>query len=495
MNQMGFPLLTLIVGLPLAGAILTYAFRKEHLTTIRTWALVITGATFVLTVLLWVFYRPGEVGYQFLDSAPWIPQFGLQYILGVDGISLFLVILTALLFVVAALASWRRIPAEGLRSYVALFLFMEAGVLGVFMALDLILFYVFWEVMLVPAYFLIGKWGGDKRVKATTKFFLYTMAGSALMLVAILALGYAAYTATGTWTFDVQVLGGMNLPWNIQLWLFAAFALAFAVKAPLVPFHTWLPDTYVEAPTPVTLLLAGILSKMGVYGFIRFAIPLFRDAALFFGPSIQILAVIGVLYGSLIALVQKDIKRLVAYSSLAHISLIVLGVFAVNTQSVSGAVFQSVSHGIYIAALFVLVGALEWRKGTRDIAAYGGLWKAVPVLGFCLLIAILASVGLPGLNAFAGEFVLLLGVFKAQKVLAALGALGMILGAWYMLTLFQKVMQGAGKAEAHPLPELTRLEGVTVVPLLLLALVFGVQPNLLYGIITPAVDRILTLFR
>ena len=488
MNQLGFPLLTLIVALPLAGALLTYAFRREQAKAVKTWALVVTGATFVLTALLWVFFKKGEAGYQFMDSAPWIPQFGLEYALGVDGISLFLVILTALLFVVAALTSWRRVPDEGLRGYVVLLLFMEAGVLGVFMALDLILFYLFWEVMLVPAFFLIGRWGGAKRVRAATKFFIYTMAGSALMLVAILGLGYAAYSATGTWTFNVVNLAKLSIPWGSQLWLFGAFALAFAVKAPIVPFHTWLPDAYVEAPTPVTILLAGILGKMGIYGFIRFAIPLFRDAAVYFGPTIQILAVIGVLYGSLIALAQKDFKRLVAYSSLAHVSLIVLGLFAVNAQSMSGAVFQSVSHGIYIAALFALLGALEARKGTREIAAFGGVWKAAPVMGFFLLIAVLASVGLPGFNAFAGEFVLLLGVFKAQKVFAVLGALGMIFGAWYMFTLFQRVMQGAVKAEA--LPDLTRLEQITVAPLLLLALVFGVQPNLLYNIIVPAVDAV-----
>jgi len=406
----------------------------------------------------------------------------------VDGISLFLVILAALLFVVAVLTSWRRIPDDGLRGYVTLLLLMEAGVLGVFVALDLILFYVFWEVMLVPAYFLIGRWGGTNRVRAATKFFIYTMAGSALMLVAILGLGYAARASMGSWTFNVIELAKLSIPWQSQLWLFGAFALAFAVKAPIVPFHTWLPDAYVEAPTPITILLAGILGKMGIYGFIRFAIPLFRDAAVFFTPAIQILAVIGVLYGSLIALAQKDLKRLVAYSSLAHVSLIVLGLFAVNTQSMSGAVFQSVSHCIYIAALFALLGALEARKGTREIAAYGGVWKAAPVMGFFLLIAILASVGLPGLNAFAGEFVLLLGVFRAQKALAVLGALGMIFGAWYMFTLFQRVMQGAAKSEG--LADMTGLEKLTVAPLLLLALIFGVQPNLLYSIIVPAVDAV-----
>ncbi len=310
-------------------------------------------------------------------------------------------------------------------------------------------------------------------------------------LTLVMALGYAAYATTGTWTFNVAQLTGMRIPWYTQLALFGAFALAFAVKAPVVPFHTWLPDAYVEAPTPVTILLAGILGKMGVYGFIRFAIPLFRDAAVYFGPTIQILAVVGVLYGSLIALVQTDLKRLVAYSSLAHVSLIVLGLFAVNTQAMSGAVFQSVSHGIYIAALFTLVGALEARKGTRDIAAFGGVWKAAPVMGFFLLITVLASVGLPGLNAFAGEFVLLLGVFKAQKAFAVLGALGMIFGAWYMLTLFQRVMQGPERAEA--MADLTGLEKVTVAPLLLLALVFGVQPNLLYSIIAPAVDAVVKI--
>lgn len=495
MNQLGFPLLSLIVWLPAAAALLTYAFRREQVKAIKAWALVATGATFALTILLWAFYRTSEAGYQFAERMPWIPQFGLEYILGVDGISLLLVVLAALLFLVAVLVSLRLVPQKGTRSYVAVLLLMETGVLGVFTALDLVLFFVFWEVMLVPAYFLIGQWGGEKRVRAATKFFIYTMAGSALMLVAILALGYAAYTATGAWTFNLADLMVMDVPWHTQLWLFGAFALAFAVKAPLVPFHTWLPDAYVEAATPVTILLAGILSKMGVYGFIRFAIPLFPDAAAFFAPTIQILAVIGVLYGSLIALAQKDFKRLLAYSSLAHLSLIVLGLFAVNVQSVGGAIFQSASHGIYIAALFALVGWLEARKGTREIARFGGLWKAMPVFGFCLLIATLAAVGLPGLNGFAGEFVILLGVFRAQKALAVFGALGMILGAWYMLTLFQRLMQNAGEGESEPLPELTWLEGVVVAPLLLMTLVFGVQPNLLYGVIAPAVERLLDVLR
>jgi len=495
MNQLGFPLLSLIVWLPAAAALLTYAFRREHVRAVKVWALVVTGATFALTILLWAFYRTSEAGYQFAERAAWVPQFGLEYILGVDGISLLLVVLAALLFVVAVLVSWRLVPQKGIRSYVAVLLLMETGVLGVFTALDLILFFVFWEVMLVPAYFLIGQWGGEKRVRAATKFFIYTMAGSALMLVAILALGYAAYSATGAWTFNMADLMALKVPWHAQLWLFGAFALAFAVKVPLVPFHTWLPDAYVEAATPVTILLAGILSKMGVYGFIRFAIPLFPDAAAFFAPTIQILAVIGILYGSLIALAQKDFKRLLAYSSLAHLSLIVLGLFALNVQSVGGAIFQSASHGIYIAALFALAGWLEVRKGTREIANYGGLWKAMPVFGFCLLAAILAAVGLPGLNGFAGEFVILLGVFRAQKALAVLAALGMILSAWYMLTLFQRLMQNAGEGESEPLPELTWLEGVVVAPLLLMTLVFGVQPNLLYGVITPTVERLLGLLR
>lgn len=492
MNQTGFPLLTLLVWLPAFGALALLFFKKEWRQAVRVWTLVIAAGAFALCLVAWYFFEPGIRGFQIVDRAQWLPQLGITYILGLDGINLFLVGLVGLLAVVSVIVSWRTIPEESQRGYMALILLLETGVLGVFTSLDLLLFYVFWEVMLIPAYFLIGRWGGPDRVRATFKFVLYTMAGSALMLVGILTLGYLGYHSTGQWTFDLQVLQkALNLSWAQQMWLFGAFALAFAVKTPLVPFHTWLPDAYVEAPTPVTILLAGVLAKMGVYGFIRLAIPLFPSAMIEYRPYIMALAVIGILYGSLVALGQRDLKRLIAYSSLAHMSLLVLGLFALNTQGVGGAIFQSVSHGIYISALFILVMALEARRGSRLMSQFGGLWKLTPVLGFCLLVAMLASVGLPGLNGFAGEFVTLLGVFQFNRPAAILAALGMILGAWYMFAMYQRVMHGKLEVPREPaVADLRLSEGVAVLPLLALMFVFGLGPNLLYDHIVPTVDRL-----
>jgi NADH-quinone oxidoreductase subunit M len=495
MNQLGFPLLSVILFLPLVGAVVALLLGKNR-TALKVWALVVTLADLVLACLLWGFFDYGQAGMQFVDRMTWIEGLGISYYVGVDGVSLWLLILSAFLSTVAVLVSWQFLegrPDADARSYTFFLLLLETGVLGVFAAVDLVLFYIFWEAMLVPAYFLIGRWGGERRVYATLKFFLYTMAGSALMLVAIIALAALNYQDTGVWTFDLAVLYDLPLAWWTQLWLFLAFALAFLVKAPVWPLHTWLPDAYVEAPTPVTILLAGVLSKMGVYGLIRFCLPLFPSAVEAARPWIWALAIAGILYGSLIALVQRDMKRLVAYSSLAHMGLIVAGVLAANAQGVQGALVQSLSHGLTVTALFVLIGWLEGRRGTRQVDEFGGLWKSVPVMGTLLLTVILASIGLPGLSGFPGEFTMLVGVFQESSAAAVFATLGIVLGAWYLLDLFRKTFAGPlQRAENRTLPDLCRREAIVLLPLVLLMFIIGILPNLILQPTATTVDNLLT---
>ncbi len=482
MNQLGFPLLSIIIFLPLAGALVTLLLGKNR-TAIKIWGLVVTVADLVLACVLWAFFVYGQAGMQFVDRFVWMESLGISYYVGLDGINLWLLLLAALLSPVAVLASWRILgkrPEADARLYLFFLLALETALFGVFAAVDLVLFYVFWEAMLVPMYFLIGRWGGERRIAATLKFFLYTMAGSALMLVAIIALAVFNYQATGVLTFDLVTLYDLPLGWWAQIWLFVAFALAFAVKAPIWPLHTWLPDAYVEAPTPVTILLAGVLSKMAVYGFIRFCLPLFPDAVELMRPWIWLLAIIGILYGSLIALIQRDMKRLVAYSSLAHMGMIVAGIMAANMKSVQGALLQSVSHGLTVTALFLLVAFLERRRGTRIVDDFGGLWKSLPLLGTLFLTVIMASIGLPGLSGFPGEFTMLVGVFQESPVAAAFATLGIVLGAWYMLDLFRRAFAGPlERPENRSLPDLRRREALLLLPLVLLMFVIGVLPNLI----------------
>jgi NADH-quinone oxidoreductase subunit M len=483
MNLSGFPLLSIIIFLPLAGALVTLFLGKNR-TAIKIWALVVTLADLVLAGALWFLFDPGTSGMQFVDRFDWIEAMGISYFVGVDGISLWLLLLTAFLSPIAVLVSWKFLdgrPEADARPYIFFLLALETGVLGVFAAVDMILFYIFWEAMLVPAYFLIGRWGGERRMYATVKFFLYTMAGSALMLVAIIVLAALNYQDTGVLTFNLIALYDLPLWPAAQIWLFLAFVLAFAVKAPIWPLHTWLPDAYVESPTPVTILLAGALSKMGIYGLIRFCLPLFPNAIEAARPWIWLLAIIGILYGSLVALVQRDMKRLVAYSSLAHMGLIVAGVLAANAQGVQGALVQSVSHGLTVAALFIFAGLLESRRGTRIIDDFGGLWMSIPLFGTLLLMVIMASIGLPGLSGFPGEFTMLVGVFQESSVAAAFATLGIVLGAWYMLNLFRKAFAGPlVRPENRTLPDLRRREAVILLPLVIMMLVIGILPNLIF---------------
>jgi len=470
------PLLSLLTFLPAAGAALLLLLPRKPLSLLGGLAVAVTAADFILSVLLYARFDPAEAGVQFVEEAAWIPRLGIQYLLGVDGISLPLILLTTLLGLLVAAASlpWIR---ERAKEYYICLLLLQTGMLGVFVALDLILFYVFWEAMLIPMYFLIGVWGGPRRIYATIKFFLYTMAGSVLMLLAIFALYFAARAALPAPSFALPALLGVVLPPEKQTWLFLAFALAFAIKVPMVPFHTWLPDAHVEAPTGGSVILAGVLLKMGTYGFLRFALPLFPDATRAFLPLVAWLAIAGILYGALVALAQTDVKSLVAYSSVSHLGFVMLGIFALNVQGVAGALLQMVNHGLSTGALFLLVGMLYERRHTRMLADFGGLFRVIPVYGGILLVIALSSIGLPGLNGFVGEFLILAGTFKFWPLYAVLGAAGVVLGAWYMLRMVQQVLFGPVRHEANRnLRDLTVAEVGVLAPILLLVVWIGVYP-------------------
>lgn len=488
------PLLSIITFLPIAGALILLLLPNARLQ--KWWALGVSLATFGVSSLLWVGWKTGEAGMQFVERLPWVPQFKIQYFLGVDGLSLFLVLLTTLLTVLVLLFSWEGI-GQRLKAYLFLMLLLEAGMIGVFAALDLVLFYVFWELTLIPMYFLIGGWGDPHgeykflgrimpwRLYAALKFFLYTFAGSALMLVAILVL----YTQGGT--FDLLELQKLGLAANLQIWLFLAFGLAFAIKVPLFPFHTWMPDAHVAAPTGGSVILAAVLLKMGTYGFVRFCLPLFPVATQMFVPWIAVLAIIGILYAALVALVQKDLKSLVAYSSVAHLGFVTLGIFALNAQGIAAATLQMVNHGLSTGALFLLVGMLYNRRHTRMLADFGGLWKQIPVYGFLFVIVALSSAGLPGLNGFVGEFNILLAAFQANKAFAIFGTLGIILAAWYLLWPIRQMLHGPlTKPENMTIKDLNWREVLTLTPIIILFFVIGLFPNLFFDKINPSAEAV-----
>jgi len=481
-------LLSLITFLPLLGAIVILILDGNELK--KQAAFWTTIVTFAVSLLLWLNWDNSQAGMQFVENVAWSPELGLRYHMGVDGISLFLVLLTTLLMPIVVYFSNQHVT-ENVGAYLVLMLLLQTAMIGVFLALDLILFFVFFEFSLIPMYFLIGQWGSGNRIYAALKFFLYTFAGSAVMLVAILAV----YFATGT--FDITELQhmGTTLSPALQTWGFIAFALAFAVKVPLFPFHTWLPDAHVQAPTAGSIILAGVLLKMGTYGYLRFAMPIFPEAAVRFGPVVATLAVIGILYGALVALVQKDVKSLVAYSSVAHLGYVMLGLVAYNQQGISGSVLQMVNHGLSTGALFLMVGMLYERRHTRLLAEFGGLWKSIPIFcGFFLVVA-MSSAGLPGLNGFVGEFTILLGMYASQPFFAILGALGVILAAWYLLTAFRQVAQGPitnPANEASHLPDLTKSEIAMLLPLVLLFFIIGLFPNLFLDKINPSVEALVS---
>lgn len=449
--------------------------RNELL--VKSTAFITTLLTFLFSLGLFFGFDPSTPQMQFVEQVPWIEHYGISYFVGIDGISLLLVMLTTFLMPLAILASWQSITTR-LREYMIFMLLLETGMLGVFVALDLFLFYVFWEAMLIPMYFLIGGWGGEQRIYAAVKFFIYTMAGSLLMLVGILVLYWQHYQLTGTLSFNLLDLDTLSLSPAIQRWLFLAFFLSFAIKVPLFPFHTWLPDAHVEAPTAGSVILAGVLLKMGTYGFLRFSLPLFPQAALNAIPYILVLAVIGIIYGALVAMVQPDIKKLVAYSSVSHLGFVVLGIFALNAQSIGGGIIQMVNHGLSTGALFLIVGMLYDRRHTRLISDFGGLTKVLPIFAGFFMVVTLSSIGLPGLNGFVGEFLILVGVFQIYPGFAVFAALGVILAAVYMLWMFQRVMFGQiTHEENRHLPDLNGREISLLIPIVLLIVWIGVYPH------------------
>jgi len=472
------PLVSIVTFLPLAGAVLLLPLDRRREAVVKHLAFGVSLVTFLVSLTLYRGFRLDVPGMQFTEQAAWIGWLGAEYRVGVDGISLLLVLLTTFLSAIAILSSHSAVTTS-VKEYMVCMLLLETGMLGVFVSLDLVLFYVFWEGMLIPMYFLIGIWGGPRRIYATLKFFLYTMAGGVLMLVGLIALYFLSGARPGgEYTFDLLRLTGLRLPFGTQVWLFLAFAVAFAIKVPMFPFHTWLPDAHVEAPTAGSVILAGILLKMGTYGFLRFALPLFPDAARYFTPLFSWLAIIGILYGALVSMVQPDLKKLVAYSSVSHLGFVMLGIFALTSQAVAGAILQMVNHGLSTGALFLLVGMLYERRHTRMIQDFGGLARIIPVFTAAFLIVTLSSIGLPGLNGFVGEFLILVGTFRVNVLYAVLATTGIILAAVYMLWMFQRVMFGPVTVEANRrLTDLTPREVAVLVPVLVLIVWIGIYPQ------------------
>jgi len=468
--------LSLILFEPLAGALILLLINKRNDDTIRWVANVTALVGFVVSIPLWFWYDPSRADFQLVERAPWIPSVGADYFLGVDGLSVLLILLTTMMGAIAVLSSWTAITDRVKEFYIFL-LVLQTGMLGAFMSLDFLLFFLFWEVMLVPMYFLIGIWGSDRRLYSAIKFFLYTLVGSVVMLLGILALYFYNHGVTGVYTFDVTQYHKLAVPFNLQWWVFLAFFLGFAIKVPMFPFHTWLPDAHTDAPTAGSVILAAVLLKMGTYGFLRFSLPILPEASKHFVPMIVVLSVIGIVYGALVALAQKDWKRLVAYSSVSHMAMVMLGMFALNPVGITGSIVQQLNHGISTGALFLIVGIVYERRHTREISEYGGLSKVMPVYAAIFLIMTMSSIGLPTLNGFIGEFLILQGVFVASKVWAAFAASGVVLGAAYMLYLYQRTMFGkVENPKNERLMDLSHREFATFAPLIALAVWIGLYP-------------------
>jgi len=483
---MNIPHITsLVIFLPMAGILLTLLARTEN--QVKWAALLVTSVTFFLSLGLYVGFDPAVSTAstpQLSDVMQWFPAaFDVKYFVGIDGLNLLLILLTTLLGPIVILSSWTYIEKNH-KAYYTLMLILPTGVTGVFASFDVMLFYVFFELTLIPMYFIIGLWGGENRIYAAFKFVLYTLVGSLLMLVALIALGYLAGDAVnaGVFTTDWYKLASYVTPMETQTWLFFLFALAFAIKVPLFPFHTWLPDAHVQAPTGGSVVLAGVLLKMGTYGLVRFCLPFFPNAMIAYAPWFAILAVIGIVYGALVSRAQTDIKKLVAYSSVSHLGFVVLGIFALNVEAMQGAMIQMVNHGISTGALFLIVGMLYERRHTREMADYGGIAKSVPVLSFFMIFTVLASAGLPGLNGFVGEFLILVGAFKSTVLdspyLVAIATTGVIFAAVYLLYMVYETFWGKITDEKNStMPDLNMREIGLLVPLFLLMIVLGVAPN------------------
>jgi len=482
-NAAGFPLLSTILFTPLAGAVLLLFVNKRNEDAIRWIANLFALAGFLVSLPLWFQYNSANPDWQFQEHAAWIPSIGASYFLAVDGFSALMVLLTTLMGVIAILSSWTAIT-ERVKEYYIFMLVLQTGMIGAFVSLDFLLFFLFWEVMLVPMYFLIGVWGGGRRLYSAIKFFLYTLVGSVVMLLGILALYFHNIEAGNPATFDVTVFHQLNLPFGLQWWIFLAFFLGFAIKVPMFPFHTWLPDAHTDAPTAGSVILAAVLLKMGTYGFIRFSLPILPEATVHFVPMMATLSIIGIIYGALVAMAQHDWKRLVAYSSVSHMALVMLGMFALTPLGITGSIVQQLNHGISTGALFLIVGIVYERRHTREISEYGGLSKIMPVYAAVFMIMMLSSIGMPALNGFIGEILILQGVFVVSKAWAIVAASGIVLGAAYMLWLYQRTMFGKiENPKNEGLKDLNLREFATFAPLIVLAFWIGLYPK-------PFLDRL-----
>ncbi|MCC7341526.1 MAG: NADH-quinone oxidoreductase subunit M [Bryobacterales bacterium] len=494
---MPIPLLSLVLLTPLAGMLVLLFLPSGNKRLIRLWANIAGFLGFLASVPLVLQFDKTLPGFQFTEDLNWIPFLGVRYTLGLDGISLLLVMLTTVMSFLSILCSWSAVE-DRLKSYYAMLLLLETGMVGVFLALDFFLFYVFWEVVLVPMYFLIGVWGGPRKLYAAIKFFLYTLTGSVLMLVAMLVLYFAHHAQFGVYTFNIQELLRTAMPIATQQWVFWLLFIGFAIKVPMFPFHTWLPDAHTEAPTAGSVLLAAILLKMGTYGFLRFSLPLLPDASgsLVIVRALVTLSLIGILYGALVSLVQKDWKKLVAYSSVSHLGFCTLGIFALNPNGIAGSVIQQINHGISTGMLFLIVGVIYERRHTREIGEYGGLAHVMPKFATVFAIAMLSSAGLPMLNGFVGEFTILQGAFESNPLWAAVAVIGVILGAAYLLWLFQRTMLGQiTNVKNLGLPDLNLREIAIFVPLIAWALWIGIYPKPYFDVLEKPVAQIVERVR
>ncbi len=490
-------LITILLLLPLLGGLLIIILPKGKETVVRYFGLAVSTVAFIVSLLLYFNFDSSNSGFQFIHQFRWIEKLNISYFVGIDGISLLLVLLTTFLTPLTLLSSWSSIK-KNVKEFTFFMLMLEVGMLGVFVSLDLFLFYIFWEAMLIPMYFIIGIWGGEQRIYASVKFFIYTMFGSLLMLVAIVWLAIYASTPLGYFTTNLIELYnvGPEVPTTIQNWMFLAFAFSFAIKVPLFPLHTWLPDAHVQAPTAGSVILAGVLLKMGTYGLVRFCLPLFPQSAITFAPYISILAIIGIIYGALVAMVQTDIKKLVAYSSVAHLGFVVLGIFAVTMESIQGAIIQMINHGLSTGALFLLVGVIYERTHTREISDYGGIAKVVPIFSFALMFASLSSVGLPGLNGFVGEFLILIGSFKSAVLnnwwYTVFASSGVIFAAVYLLWMYQRVVFGeVTNPKLNGITDMNKREMIILLPIFVFIVWIGIYPSTFLNISKASAKKVI----